>query len=257
MAVSTNAFANADSISTNKYFGFKAGVYNLASIDMLYSPFSYSGKSTVFGLERGSEKSNRSFETNILLSNIQRRALSLDGVLSPYEQGHSHLVKNSFILEVMDYFRFLMKDFQEEKLQIYFSGLWFTSVNIITNASGVPELLQSGIAPGIMIRSKIKNHSFKTEIHSPLFAFTVRNNYSISSAQIYEKLSKFDFILQNLKFQTPFTNRCFYSNFSYEYRFAKKFGMRANYNLKYMHNNEPQTLKSISGIYSISLIYNR
>lgn len=256
LAVSTNAFAT-DSISVNKYLGGMAGVYNMASIDKVYSPFSYSGKSATFGFIRGSEKINRSFETNIFFSNIQRKARSLDGVLTPYEPGHFHLVKNSFVLEIMEYFRFLMKDFQEEKLQFYFSGLWFTSVNITTNSSGVPELIQSGIAPGIMVRRKIRDHSFKTEIHSSLLTWSVRNSYSVSSAQTYEKLSKFDFIMQNSMIQTPISNQCLYINCSYGYSISEKFSMRANYNSKYMHNNRPQTLKSISGIYSISLIYNR
>lgn len=253
----TNTNANPDSISISKHFAVKVGVYNLASIDNIYSPFIYSGKSFVLGMGWGKEKKGRSFETDLSFSNIQRKATSLEGIPNSYEDGHYHIVRNSFVLEVMDYYRFLITDMEQKKLQIFFSGLWFTTVNLTTNASGVPELIQSGIAPGIFVRYKAGRHRLRAELHLPIVAWTVRNNYSMSSAQIYEKLSKFDFILQNSMLQTPISNPGIYTNFAYEYFLAKKFSIKANYSFKYIYNSKPQTLKSVSGIYSVSLIFNR
>lgn len=248
---------NADSSPVQKSIAVKKGLYNMASIDNLYSPFLYSGKSYLLGFGWGKEERKRSFETDFSFSNIQRKPLSLQELPASYENGHHHLVKNSFIFEVMDYYRFLISKADHNNLQIFFSGLWFTTLNITTNANGVPELFQSGIAPGIQVRRKAGTHSFKAELHLPLAAWTVRNSYSISSAQIYEKKSKLDFIRQNSMLQTPISNPGLFGTLGYEWCFNPRLSLKANYSFRYLQSKKPQMLKTVSGIYSLALIYNR
>ena len=248
--------AENGSSPVSSFMGIKVGYRNIATMDKLYSPFVYAGQSSVFGIGWGKDKANLSFETDIHFSNTTRTAHSLEGIQQSYEQGHFLLEKNSFLLDVNDYYRFCLTDSHRD-LQIYFSGLWFTSVNITTNANGLPELIQSGLAPGIMLRSTPGKHHFRAELHVPLVAWTVRNHYSLSAPQTYEKLSKFDYILRNSLFQTPISNPVFFATFSYGYSFSKKISARAGYNFRYLHNRTPLLLQSVSGVYSISFIYTR
>ncbi len=250
--------SRAENISSpvSSFMGIKVGYRNIASMDKLYSPFVYAGQSSVFGIGWGKDRGKLSLETDIHFSNTTRTAHSLEGIPRSYEQGHFLLAKNSFLLDVNDYYRFRLTDLHRD-LQIYFSGLWFTSVNITTNANGLPELIQSGLAPGIMVRSTPGKHHFRAELHVPLVAWTVRNHYSLSAPQTYEKLSKFDYILRNSLFQTPVSNPALYATFSYGYSFSKKISARAGYNFRYLHNRTPLLLQSVSGVYSISFIYTR
>lgn len=248
--------AENSSSPVSSFVGIKAGYRTMASMDKLYSPFVYSGHSAVFGMGWGKEKHKLSLETDIHFSNTARTTHSLEGIQQSYEQGHFLLAKNSFLLDVNDYYRFRLTDMHRD-LQIYFSGLWFTSVNITTNANGLPELIQSGLAPGIMVRSTPGNHHFRAELHVPLVAWTVRNHYSLSAPQTYEKLSKFDYILRNSQIQTPVSNPALFATFSYGYSFSKKISARAGYNFRYLHNRTPLLLQSVSGVYSISIIYTR
>ncbi|MDZ7797909.1 MAG: hypothetical protein U5N56_13145 [Candidatus Marinimicrobia bacterium] len=249
-------WASTDKLQKHKILGIRTGIYNLSSLDNLYSPFNYSGKALVLGLHFGTERPDRNKETRLVFSNINRDALSMAGIPSTYDPNHYLLLKNSFIFEAMDYFRFLIYD-PGQDLRFYFSALWFTTVNITTNVMGLPELVQSGIAPGVMIRKNAGRHTFRTEIHTPLLAWTVRNNYGMSSPQTFEEFSKFAFIFQNSMLQSCFSAPGIYADISYGFRLNKAFRIDANYHFRYFQNSKPITLRSTSGMYSLSIIYTR
>ena len=255
MMFSLSLFANQHDEEVNRTFGLKTGLYRMASIDKLYSPFKYEGSAPFYGLSFGKEKPMRSNETILSFSNIKRNALSLEGIPNSYELGHYQLMKNSFVFEAMDYYRFQFILEGLHNLQFYFSGLWFTTVNITTNAMGLPEQIQTGIAPGIMVRKLLGKHTFKAELNAPLLGLTVRNNYSMSMAQTYEKLSKIAYIKQNLLLQSPFSNQALFADFSYRFTCNKHFVLAAGYHFRYQNNHKPISLTSTVGIYSVSLIY--
>jgi hypothetical protein len=249
-------WASTDNLQKHKIFGIRSGIYNMSSLDDLYSPFNYSGNALFLGVHFGTERPDRNKETRLVFSNIRRDALSMTGIPSAYDANHSLLVKQSFIFEAMDFFRFLIYD-PGQDLRIYFSALWFTTVNITTNAMGLPELIQSGIAPGVMLRKNAGKHMFRTEIHAPLLALTVRNNYGMSSPQTFEDFSRFAFIFDNLLLQSCFSAPGIYADISYGFRLNPALRIDANYHFRYFQNSKPITLRSTSGIYSLSLIYTR
>ena len=257
LALSFELKANPDSIAVLKTFALKAGIYNMASIDKTYSPFIYDGQSIVFGIGWGKEMPKRSRHTLMHYSYIKRNALSLNKIPVSYPADHFLVVRNSFIFEVMDYFRYMIYDLPEHGFDIKFSGLWFTTINVISNSGGVPELIQSGLAPGFMLRKQSGRHIFKSEVHTPLIAWTVRNNYSMSMPQTYEKLSKLAFIRQNMMLQTLISNPGVLAAFTYSYRLSNSFTVEGNYFFRYHINRKPHDLQSASGIYTISFILNR
>lgn len=249
-------WASADDLQKLRIFGIRTGIYNLSSLDNLYSPFNYSGNAPFLGLHFGTERPDRNKETRLVFSTIHRDALSMSGIPSAYDPNHFLLAKQSFIFEAMDFFRFLVYD-PGQDLRFYFSALWFTTVNITTNATGLPELVQSGIAPGVMVRKNAGRHMFRTEIHAPLLALTVRNNYGMSSPQTFEEFSRFAFIFDNLLLQSCFSSPGIYADISYGFRLNRAFRIDANYHFRYVQNSKPITLRSTSGIYSLSIIYTR
>jgi hypothetical protein len=190
-------------------------------------------------------------------SNIKRNALSLNEIPISYPADHFLVVRNSSIFEVMEYFRYKVYDLPEHGIDMKFSGLWFTTINVINNSGGLPELIQSGLAPGFMIRKQSGRHIFKTEVHIPLISWTVRNNYSMSMAQTFEKFSILAFTRQNMMFQTPLSNPGVLATFSYYYRLSNSFTIEGNYFFRYHNNRKPHELQSASGIYTISFILNR
>jgi hypothetical protein len=256
MALTAEIKAKSDSIAVSKSLYLKTGLYNMASIDKLYSPFSYSGKSGAFGLGWGRVEPKRSSETSILFSSIRREAVSLRGLPDSYPDDHYLIAKNSFIFDVMDYYRFLIQHNQKNQMQIYFSGLWSTFGNISTNSMGVPELIQSSLAPGIMLSKKTDKHTFEVEFNIQLITLSVRNNYAMSMEQTYEELNKFNFIGKNIRIQTPISNPAFLVDLSYMFSMSKSFSLKGNYMFRYFKNNKPQSLEQVSGIYTISIIYN-
>ena len=240
-----------------RYFALRTGVYSMASIDRLYSPFIYCGQAAVLGLNFGREKAERSYETQLHFTNINRPALSLNEISLSYPPEHYQVMKNSFLFEVLDYFRYHIRHSMDEYFQLYFSGLLFTTVNITTNAMGMPELIQFGLAPGLMIRKYHEKHTFKAEINTPLLTWTVRNNYSMSMPQTFENNMILLFIAQNMMFQTPVSNLAVFADLSYAFRINDSFALRGNYHFRYLNNNKPLDLKSVSGIYALTIIYNR
>ncbi|MBW6458397.1 MAG: hypothetical protein K0B52_04460, partial [FCB group bacterium] len=96
LPLAAQAGTEIDTDPVKRSFALKTGVYSMASIDRLYSPFIYRGQAAVLGMNFGREKAGRSYETQLHFTNISRPALSLNEIPLSYPPGHYQVMKNSF-----------------------------------------------------------------------------------------------------------------------------------------------------------------
>ncbi len=251
------SYAGNENSSDNKIrkIGLNAGYYNTGTIDELYSPFLYSGSNISFGLKFFKEKEKRKDQFSFRFSQIKMTPENL--IVNPdyFSENEMALQKDMLMLDFFDTYRFLLSEKGSRFIDFYVTGRWFSTVNLMTNYFILPELIQSGLGAGIYIEKNIKKHCFKAELSVPILTLTVRNNYSQSDAQDYEDYNEFGFIFKNIQIQLPYNLLAVYSNLGYEYNISNHFTIEAEYYFNYMMNILPRPLKSVSGIYSLGLIY--
>lgn len=240
-----------------KYFklGINSGLYNLGSIDELYSPYLYSGKAVSYGLKMmdGNNRKNHQLEFRYAFINRTPKNININPALFP--ERDFQVMKESFIFEAVDQYRYLITKWSTNKQKIYLTGTWQTMVNINTNANSLPELIQTGLGAGIYTTRQFNKHKVVASFSVPLIALTVRNNYSLSMTQDYEKLSEMAFIKQNAQIQSLHNLWSVDAGINYTYQFSNKFSAEANYLFRYINNSSPRPLRSTSGIYTLGLIY--
>lgn len=252
---SISAFGN-DSVQVTRFLMPELGLYRMASIDRLYSPLIYSGAAPMLGFVFGKNTPTKSFDTNFRISNIERKPQFVDINNSGYDANHMNVLKKSFMFEVVDNFYFNIPNLSTPNSRFLVGGTWLTTVNIMTNMNALPELIQTGIAGGFRYQKQWQSHRFQLEASVPLFAISVRNNYSLTAPQNYEQLNKWDFVKRNSSFLFATQMPAVYSQLQYEYCFARKWSAVAKYHFRYVQNIQPQLLQSVSGIYSLGLKYN-
>jgi hypothetical protein len=238
-----------------KELQLNAGYYNLGSVDEIYSNNLYSGSDICYGVRytHGKESVRQIF--SMRFSMIERRpgSLKLNDKIVAIDARER--VLHSFLFEAFDTYQFPIKLKGADFLRFWVTGTWLTTVNITTNSNGVPELIQSGLAPGAFLETNFPRHNFHCQLAIPIISWTVRNNYSQSMTQNYEKLDKFYFIRMNDQLQLPNTLLSVYSNVGYDFSISKRFKMECSYDFRYMYNSSPRKLESVSGIYTLGLTY--
>jgi hypothetical protein len=256
---STHLFSsNSDCYTEAKYpkkLQVNAGYYNLGSVDEIYSSSLYSGSNICYGLKYTSGKKPVRQILSMKFSMIDRRPGSLTLTNDIVAQNARERVINSFLFEVFDTYQFPIELKGADFLQFWVTGTWLTTVNITSNSNGVPELVQSGLAPGAFLETNFPRHNFHCQLFVPIISWTVRNNYSQSMTQNYEVLSKFYFVKMNDQLQFPNTLVAVYSEIGYDFNISKKLNLECEYNFRYMYNSSPRKLESVSGIYSLGLTY--
>ncbi len=239
------------------YLGVRSGMVSSASADLLYSPLVYTGKSIGIGLVFGKEKSRSASETSIYYHRTTKSPSTLENQIRSFERGHFLLEKQSFNLKIRNYRRYSIPGTESLGLKLYFSGLWFTSINITTNAMGLPELVQTGLAPGFCAVQRVGHHQISLDAHVSLLSLSIRNNYSMSATQTYERFSKLNFIRQNIRLQSAFSDRQVFARLSYQYPIGRALHASAAYEFGYLHNTLPKSLRSVEGFYSLSILYKK
>jgi hypothetical protein len=235
--------------------GLNTGLYNFGSIDELYSFARYSGQGMCYGLKLWDGHTNKNHLLSLRYAMIQRHPNGLHLDPKYFANTDPNLVKNSFMFEAIDHYRYLIKSVSNQYIKLYGEGVWATSVNITTNANSLPELIQSGVGAGLYATAAYKKHLLSGEIHVPLITWTVRNSYSMSMTQNYEKLSKLAFIRQNDQLQFPNSLLALNTSLEYEYAISKLLSISGEYNLRLMLNTSPRTLRSVNSIYSLNLLF--
>lgn len=235
--------------------GLNTGLYNFGSIDELYSFARYSGQGMSYGFKLWDGHSNKNHLLSLRYAMIQRHPNGLQLDTNYFAVTDPNLVKNSFMFEAIDHYRYLIKSVSNQYIKLYGEGVWLTSVNITTNANSLPELIQSGVGAGLYSTANLRKHQFSAEIHVPLVTLTVRNSYSMSLTQNYEKLSKLAFIRQNDQLQFPNSLLALNTTLEYEYAISKQLSVSGEYNLRLMLNTSPRPLRSINSIYSMNLLF--
>lgn len=257
MNFSLSSLAGNENTSETKSrkIGLNGGYYNVGTIDELYSPFLYSGRNISFGFKFIKEKEKRKDQFSFRFSQIQMTPENL--IVNPDYFSENEMVsqKDILMLEFFDTYRFLLSEKGSRFFDFYVTGRWFSTVNLMTNYYILPELIQTGLGAGIYIEKNIKRHCLRAELSVPVLTLTIRNNYSQSEAQDYEDYNEVDFLLKNIQIQLPYNLLAVYSNLGYECNISKHFTIEAEYFFNCMLNTSPRPLRSVSGIYSLGLIY--
>lgn len=240
--------------SKQKFLGIHAGALQLASVDWLYSPFAYSGSAPVAGIQFGVVKNKFRFRTQVWKAKAERPAQSLKHLTHTYPENHYLLKKQSFILAANTHFQYRISP--DNRGHVFFvSGLWYTGINITTNAMGAPELVQSGIAPGIAFEKLLRQHRLGVEGHVSLLSVNLRNHYSLSLAQTYERLKKSDFVRQNIHFQTPKSAQKLFLSLTYAYPLSENLLLGVDFHSSVIRNSLPAKLASKETLFTINLNY--
>lgn len=254
----SSLISSAETEKTNDQFrkiGLNSGLYNYASIDELYSPAIFAGKGPAYGFKflNGNEKKHH--QLSLRLAFIERNRKSISFGTAYFSPTDFNIVKNGLFFESVDNYRFLIPDISGTTFKVFAEGTWLTTVNVTTSAGSLPELIQSGLAAGAFAEKKIKRHRLKAALSVPVITWTVRNNYSMSLTQNYEKLSKLAFIVHNSQLQFLNTLMAMNTCLEYEYNISKNFSIEGEYNFRYMNNTSPRQLKAVTGIYSVNFFY--
>jgi len=256
-ASSFTLFSNVRTSDSTKYnkISVNAGYYNLGSIDELYSHTLYSGANVAYGLKFIDGNNRKNHQLAFRYATIERtpKNVVLDASLFPVDD--FNLLKRSFLFEAFDAYRFIIDKASVGTFRLYATGSWFTTVNINTNAKSLPELIESGLGAGLYGEKNLNKHKLRAEFAVPLITWTVRNNYSLSMTQNYEKQSKLAFIVQNSQLQFPNSLLAIFSTVGYEYALSNHFNIEGEYHFRYMLNTSPRPLRSVAGIYSLGLTY--
>lgn len=252
--ISPRIFATTKNSEYHK-IGVNTGLFNFGSIDELYSFASYHGKALSYGVKIWDGNSDRNHLLLLKYSYIKRHpsAINIDPVY--FSKEDPNVLKNSFMFEAFDYYRYRIKRIESKHIKLYGEGIWQTTVNITTNATGLPELIQSGIGAGLFAVFDLQKHKFAIDLNTPLLSLSVRNCYSMSLTQNYEKLNKLVFVKQNAQIQFSNTLFCLNSSFEYEYVVTQQLSLSVEYNFRKMLNLSPRPLRSVTGIYVFNIYY--
>lgn len=232
-----------------------AGYYNLGSIDEIYSYNRYSGSNICYELKYYNSKGVARDFTSFRYAMVNRTPASLvidKNIVGPNARER---VLNSFLFEAIYSYQYPVNLHLGDNLKFFVTGDWITTVNITTNSFGVPEMVRTGISPGALLEATIERHTLSGRFSIPVFSWTVRNNYSQSMTQNYEKVSKFAFVLQNDQLQFPNTLIEVDAEIEYNFNLSKRFAIGCEYDFRYMYNSSPRPLKSATGIYSANITY--
>ena len=242
-----NAFTyEPDSISKSE-IQFKGGIYNLNSIDQLYSGKMYSGISRFIGIAYTHYNKKSRHHIDGLYSGISRLPYNL-----PLDEDQVYLGNgsvNSDVFHLNYTFFYPVKQNRVKFINLFVTGSLFNFVNLSRNA--YYELLSSSVAPGIYIESKGVKQHFYMQVSTTLISIISRNNYATSIGENFNisDVSKNSRVLMLNK------SRGVYANIGSSFYLFKKTFINVQYNLDYLKITYPRDLTSVSGIYSIGIFY--
>jgi hypothetical protein len=257
---STSAFNTKDTIcsggsfKSQQEYQLNSGYFNYASLDNLYSDNVYAGGNLFYGIAFGTRKKILT-HTSVKFSILNRNPRSLS--ISPGIVSDSRFVKiNHLHFELDNIYRFQVWKGKFDNLKLYISGNWFTSGDFVINDHiQVPELFLSSIAPGAYAEYGYKSSLFYIQLSSSLISYTCRSSYSLSVVQDFEKFDNVAFTKDNSRIQFPNSLFTFFANAGWKVNIFNRFGMQMEYHFRYLYDSKPRILKSVTGIYSIGLVY--
>lgn len=245
--VHCNAFTyEPDSISKSE-IQFNGGIYNLNSIDQMYSGKMYSGISRFVGIGYSHYNQKSRHHIDGLYSGISRIPynLPLDGDQVYF--GNGSVTSDVYHLNYTYFYK--VKQNKVKKLNLFVTGSLFNFVNF--TRTSYYELMSSTLAPGVYIESKGLKKHFYMQVSATLFSVISRNNYATSIGGKFNisDVSKNTRVLMLNKF------RGVYANIGCSFYLFKKTFINVQYNLDYLKITYPRELTSVSGIYSIGISY--
>ncbi|HNW49557.1 MAG TPA: hypothetical protein PKH79_00660 [Prolixibacteraceae bacterium] len=245
----------SDTGKNPKKLQISAGYYNLGSVDEIYSDHLYSGHDICYGLKYYYGKGAAREFTSLRMAMVDRTPHSLVLDDNTYGESDRARILNSFLFEAIYSYQYPIRLQGAEHLKLFVTGDWITTVNLTTNSYGVPELVRSGISPGVQLEANFNRHILNGRFYFPLVSWTVRNNYSQSMTQNYESLDKLYFVRKNDQLQFLNTLQEICAELEYRLILSDRFDIGCEYDFRYMHNSSPRELRSATGIYTAYVTY--
>ncbi len=239
-----------DSIKKHMDVSLYGGIWNLASIDEMYSFQKYYGNHFFGGLSFGFIKPQSRHLISFQYSEIKRRCnhfIYSDGLLE-----HRYQVMNSMIID-LDYS--YQRSIHTGDLTIFASITWMNSFNYTVNEDD-PEVFLSSLAPGALLEYKFKKHIIGLDFSVPVISLALRDPYYISEAQTDEDYDELKYLIDNLKVESFGNLAVLNAKLHYQYPLSKRIAFDARYQFRYISYQEPRPLRSVSGIYSAGFTIN-
>lgn len=236
----------SDNDSTKRHFEVSliGGVWNLASIDEMYSFQKFHGNHLFGGLSLGIINEKSRHLISFQYSEIKRKCDHLiysDGLL---EQRYHAM--NSMMLDI-DYS--YLRRIRAGDLTLFATISWMNSFNYTVNEDD-PEVFLSSVAPGIALQYKLKKHVFWFDCSVPVISLAIRDPYYASEAQTDEGYDELEYLMDNLRLESFGDLTVLNAKLHYQYPLSRRIAVDARYQFRYINYQEPRPLRSVSGLYS-------
>ena len=238
-----------DSTHRAKEITVLTGLCTLSSIDELYSFQKYSGSNVFIGLTLGLKSPKNQHYINILYSSINRSPQTPSSIVFIDEERYKK-IKSTVINSNYSYLRRI----HSRHLDLFISANWINNFNFTQGYR--PEFIFSSLAPGVMVNYSKGKQKLGLHFAVPIVSLSLRNAYHISQVQTNDGYDDLSYIKHNLCIQSLGKLKIVYAKLTYRYSFSAKFDLDMQYQLSYISNEEPRSLKSASGLYGIGLTYN-
>lgn len=238
--------------STKKHIevSLYGGIWNLASIDEMYSFQKFYGNHFFGGLSFGFIKPKSRHLISFQYSEIKRRCNHF--IYSDNLIEHRYQVMNSMMIDV-DYTyqrRVLPGD-----LTIFASITWMNSFNYTLNEDD-PEVFLSALAPGALLEYRTRKHVIGLDFSVPVVSLALRDPYYISEAQTDDDYDELNYLMDNLKIESFGNLIVLNAKLHYQYQLSSRIAFDARYQFRSISYQQPRPLRSVSGIYSAGFTIN-
>ncbi|HLO59542.1 MAG TPA: hypothetical protein VK179_12420 [Bacteroidales bacterium] len=238
-----------DSVKSPVEISVFGGLWNLASIDEMYSFQKFYGDHMFWGLSFALTSTRHRHLITVQYSEITRRPENFIYTEGLVEQRYKQM--KSLLVDV---------DYSYQRLVLQGNLSVYVLMNCM-NASNYtlkeddPEIFLSSVAPGVELQYRKKKHYFGLDITIPVISLALREPYYISNPQTGDHISQMEHIEDNLKVQSFGSLKVLNSLVHYQYRFSQQVAFDARYQYRYISDRVPRPLRSVSGIYSAGLTF--
>jgi|WetSurMetagenome_2_1015567.scaffolds.fasta_scaffold107131_2 hypothetical protein len=246
----TAAELTNDTIPRVKELTLKGGIWNMGSVDELYSFQRYSGHGVLAGVTFRIKSARSQHHLSINYARVTRIPANTSINSQTYLDETRYLGFTSIMLDVNYSY---LREICSRKIRVFASANWINSLNYTLDEN--PELVFSSLALGLTVHYNLKKHGLDIELSAPLLSLTLRDPYHISQAQTNEDYSAFQYIKDNAQVQSLGGLRIIYARLDYRYTITRHFSAGFQYEFRYISDTEPRKLRSASGLYTIGLTY--
>jgi hypothetical protein len=239
----------------SKVWRLNVSYLNFGSVDKIFAPLIYSGKSFDIGGEYELSKPKFSLTHKFSGTYLVRKANSLDWPATWYISQYRFLNLKTWL---MDYSLSYSRDFpcKTKHIKVGWSASSIVFANLSVTDGVYPEIISLIFAPGVWlsVQPSPKNN-FTFGIKIPILSAYYRTSYSAVFANNTDEDGYWDVFKGNTKLASLDKFKSLQFDFQYLVSIFKKMQVGIRYSFDYQHYTFPRELNHVSGKYSIVLAY--